>query len=177
MHSLSHYQGSSVKEVNRTRGRATTKGGEGKGEEKRPSGQVHLPKHSLKIPKQAEPWRPCWKEGCPTSSLPSIPLQQWENREFCKILWLPGRQPHVHLLSMWERSLPWKTGRSSGQVWFVKWNQTLQFIAPGMPGWLAQLGVWGYGPEACGSLPCAASSARHFHTLQPPRKPRCRTSA
>ena len=79
------------------------------------------------------------ERGMPLFLSPSIPLQQWENREFCKILWLSGRQPHVHLLSMWERSLPWKTGRSSGQVWFVKWNQTLQFIAPGMPGWLAQL--------------------------------------
>ena len=45
-----------------------------------------------------------------------------------------------------------------------------------MPGWLAQLGVWGYRPEACGSLLCAASSAGHFHTLQPPRKHRCHTS-
>ena len=31
------------------------KEGEGKGEEERPSGQVHLPKHGIKIPKQAEP--------------------------------------------------------------------------------------------------------------------------
>ena len=115
MHSLSHYQGSSVKEVDRTRGRATSEGGEGKGEEERSSGRVpeptriHLPKHGLQIPKQAEPWRPCRKEGCPSSSLPSISLQQWENQEFCKIRWSPSHQPYVHLLSTWERSVPCKT--------------------------------------------------------------------